>query len=104
MGKITFGTLNSANIEVNNMADEARVYDIKANVNLQGGNVGSVDSGRVYENDVEVATFHHWNDNNQQVIWMNTPSEKKCDVQAAIDAFVAAVKEEVISQTVTMSL
>ena len=104
MKKIDFTKLNSANVSCDNSVDTERVYDIKANVNLQGGNVGSVDSGRVYENDVEVATFHHWNDNNQQVIWMNTPSEKKCEVQAAIDAFVAAVKEEVESRTVTMSL
>lgn len=102
MGKINFGTLNSANIAVDNSLDEARVYDIKGNLNYQSGIVASIDSGSVMKGGVEYATFFHWADNNQQVTWRNCPIDEKDEVQAAIDAFVASVKEETIGNSVTL--
>lgn len=102
MNKINFGTLNSANIAVDNSLDTARVYDIKANANIQSGKVASLDSGRVFNQGIEVSHFNHWSDNNQQVIWLNCPIEQKDDVQAAIDAFVASVREESTGQTISL--
>lgn len=102
MNKINFGTLNSANIVADNSADEARVYNIKGNVNYQSGNAASVDSGSVIKDGVEYATFNHWSDTNQQVTWSNCPKEEKDDVQIAIDAFIATVREEIQGTTVTL--
>lgn len=102
MGKIKFGTLNSANIAVDNSLDTARVYDIKANANIQSGKVASLDSGRVFNQGIELANFNHWSDNNQQVTWLNCPIEQKDDVQTAIDAFVVSVREESQGQTITL--
>lgn len=102
MGKITFGTLNSANIAVDNSADEARVYDIKGNVNYQSGSMASIDSGIVTKDGVEIAYFNHWNDNNQQVTWRNCPKDEKDVVQTAIDAFVESVGEEIVGTNVTL--
>jgi len=102
MGKINFGTLNSANIAVDNSADESRVYEIRGNVNYQSGTMASIDSGRVFNQGTEVATFNHWSDNNQQVNWRNCPIDEKDEVQSAIDAFVASVMEEYAGTTVTL--
>lgn len=102
MNKINFGTLNSANIAVDNSLDTARVYDIKANANIKSGKVASLDSGRVLNQGIEVANFNHWSDNNQQVTWLNCPIEQKDDVQTAIDAFVASVREESVGQTISL--
>lgn len=102
MGKINFGTINSANIAVDNSLENERVYDIKGNVNYQSGKMASIDSGRVSKNGVDMASFNHWSDNNQQVTWMNCPIEEKDDIQKAIDAFVADVKVEIAGTNVTL--
>lgn len=102
MRKINFGTLNSANIVVDNSADEARVYDIKGNVNYQSGVAASIDSGSVVKDGMEYATFNHWSDTNQQVTWLNCPKDEKDDVQTAIDAFIVEVREEITGTTVTL--
>lgn len=102
MGKINFGTLNSANIAVDNSSDESRVYNIKGNMVYQYGVVASVENGIVKKGDDELASFYDWGANNQQVTWRNCPIEEKDDVQSAIDAFVASVKEEAVGNSVTL--
>ena len=102
MKKVDFTKLNSANIAVNNSVDNERVYDIKGNVNYQYGKMASIDSGRVSKNGVDMASFNHWSDNNQQVTWINCPIEEKDDIQRVIDAFVADVKEEIAGTNVTL--
>lgn len=102
MSKINFGTLNSANIAVDNSLDTARVYDISASASFHSGKMAGLDGGRVFDQGAEVANFSQWADNNQQVVWLNCPVGRKDSVQKAIDAFVADVSEESEGQTISL--
>ena len=95
MKKVDFTKLNSANISVDNLVDESRKYDINARVNLNDGNLQSVDSGVVKKGEVVVATFSMWS-NEQNVSYKGTLiREEKCDVTFAIDDFIADTKSEI---------
>ena len=87
--------VNSANISYNNRADESRVYEIDGNVNTRSGNVVNIESGMVFENGKQIASFNQWDDNNQQVVWMSVSKEDKPKVQMAIDTFIEEVRADV---------
>ena len=94
MKKIDFTKLNSANVSCDNSVDTERVYDIKANANLQGDNLSSMDSGVVKKGDVQVATFNMWGDNfNPSFTNVSDPMEM-CNILMAITNFIANVKSE----------
>ena len=95
MKKVDFTKLNSANISVDNLVDESRVYDINAKANLNDGNLQSVDSGVVKKGEAVVATFSMWS-NEQNVSYKSALTrEEKCDVTFAIDDFIADTKTEI---------
>lgn len=94
MSKIDFVKLNSANVSCDNLVDTERVYDIKANANLQGDKLSSMDSGVVMKDDVQVATFNMWGENfNPSFNNVSDPMEM-CAILMAITEFIANVKSE----------
>lgn len=101
MSKIKYMALNSANVKVNNSADDARSYDIEANVNVAGNNVtGNID-GRVTTDGAEKASFSSWGEGMMHVSYTNVSAEEQCNVLNAINAFILSVKEFVAGGGVT---
>ena len=94
MKKIDFTKLNSANVSCDNSVDTERVYDIKANANLQGDNLSSMDSGVVVKGDVQVATFNMWGDNFNPSFNNVSDVMEMCAILTAITTFIANVKSE----------
>ena len=94
MKKIDFTKLNSANVSCDNSVDTERVYDIKANANLQGDNLSSMDSGVVMKDDVQVATFSMWGDNFNPSFNNVADVMEMCAILTAITTFIANVKSE----------
>lgn len=95
MKKVDFTKLNSANVSVDNLVDESRVYDINARVNLNEGNLQSVDGGVVIKGGVQVASFSMWSDNlNQSFQGINDPMEM-CNILIAITTFIGDTKTEI---------
>lgn len=94
MSKIDFTKLNSANVSCDNSVDTERVYDIKANANLQGDKLSSIDSGIVMKDDVQVATFNMWGDNFNPSFNGVTDASEMCNILMAITSFIANVKDE----------
>ena len=94
MSKVDFTKLNSANVAVENSVDESRVYDIKCNANINNGELNSIDSGFVFKDDVQVATFSMYG-GNVNTTYNNITKEEKCDVIYAVDDFIADVKKEI---------
>lgn len=112
MEKVTYKTLNSANVKVDNSVDTERVYDISANVNIGNmaemdaspediNNVSSIDNGLVKRkaDGMTVATFNSYGDNNLSINHQNTDSVEQCEVTNVINAFISEVKSKV--QTVS---
>lgn len=91
--------LNSANVRYNNANDEARVFDIEANVNIQGGNVNGFEGGIVKENGLQVATFTMWG-TNLNPSFQGMEASKMCEVLMAINEFIASVKENVLTNEI----
>lgn len=94
MKKIDFTKLNSANVSCDNSVDTERVYDIKANANLQGDNLSSMDSGVVMKDDVQVATFNMWGENFNPSFNNVSDVMEMCAILTAITTFIANVKSE----------
>lgn len=94
MKKIDFTKLNSANVSCDNSVDTERVYDIKANANLQGDNLSSMDSGVVMKDDVQVATFSMWGENFNPSFNNVSDVMEMCAILTAITTFIANVKSE----------
>ena len=96
MKKVDFTKLNSANISVDNHVDESRVYNINARVNLNDGNLQSIDGGVVRKGNDVIATFSSTWSNEQNVSYKGVLTrEEKCDVTFAIDDFIADTKTEI---------
>ena len=100
MSKIDFVKLNSANVSCDNSVDTERMYDIKANANLQGDNLSSMDSGVVMKDGVQVATFNMWGEHfNPSFNNVSDPMEM-CTILMAITTFVANVKAELVNNPI----
>lgn len=95
MGKVDFTKLNSANISVDNLVDESRVYDIKCNVNLNNGALQSIDGGSVVKDDIQVATFSMWANNLTPSFQNVTDVMEMCAILTAITTFIGDVKNEI---------
>ena len=100
MKKIDFTKLNSANVSCDNSVDTERVYDIKANANLQGDNLSSMDSGVVVKDDVQVATFNMWGDNFNPSFNNVSDVMEMCAILTAITTFIANVKSELANNPI----
>ena len=100
MKKIDFTKLNSANVSCDNSVDTERVYDIKANANLQGDNLSSMDSGVVMKDGVQVATFNMWGDNFNSSFNNVLDVMEMCAILTAINTIEIDVTEEVAKGTV----
>ena len=94
MKKVDFTKLNSANVSVDNLVDESRVYNINARVNLNEGNLQSVDSGVVTKEGVQVATFSMWSNNLTPSFHNVTDVMEMCAILTAITTFIGDVKAE----------
>ena len=100
MKKIDFTKLNSANVSCDNSVDTERVYDIKANANLQGDNLSSMDSGVVVKGDVQVATFNMWGENFNPSFNNVSDVMEMCAILTAITTFIANVKSELTNNPI----
>lgn len=100
MKKIDFTKLNSANVSCDNSVDTERVYDIKANANLQGDNLSSMDSGVVMKDDVQVATFNMWGENFNPSFNNVGDVMEMCAILTAITTFIANVKSELANNPI----
>lgn len=93
--------LNSANVRYNNANDEKRVYDIEANVNIQGQNVNGFESGVIKKENVQVATFSMWGTNLNPSFQGLEPTEM-CAVLMAINEFISSVKQDVENSVINI--
>lgn len=100
--KVDFTKLNSANVSANNSEDEARVYDITANINVVGGKVSNIDSGVVTKNGVEVASFSKWGENNSNKSFYGVSDEEQCIILNEINAFCRNVNEKLEVEPITI--
>lgn len=100
MKKIDFTKLNSANVSCDNSVDTERVYDIKANANLQGDNLSSMDSGVVMKDGVQVATFNMWGENFNPSFNNVSDVMEMCAILTAITTFIANVKSELTNNPI----
>ena len=100
--KVDFTKLNSANVSANNSEDEARVYDITANINVVGGKVSNIDSGVVTKDGVEVASFSKWGENNSNKSFYGVSDEEQCIILNEINAFCRNVNEKVEVEPITI--
>lgn len=97
--KVQGVSVNSANVHYNNSSEESRVYDIEANVAVQGTKVNSFDNGVVKKNGITMATFSAWSAKVNPT-FQGIDTTEKCAVMVAIDEFIASVKEAVTTQVI----
>ena len=99
--KIQSVALNSANVRYNNYNDESRKYDIESNVNIQGEQANGFESGIVKSDGLQIATFSMWGTNLNPSFQNLSPSEM-CEVLMAINEFIEAVKNNVITNVIDL--
>ena len=106
MNKITTAEVKMAQMAVSNLQDEARTYDIAANVtynilpNTFGMNQsGQISSGTVNEDGKTIATFSQTN--NLSVSYLITDTAKQQSVLSAVQDFCAEAVD--FAKTVTLS-
>ena len=99
--KVTYKDLRNALVHMDNSVDTAKVYDIAADVRLQGQNtVEAFESGTVAKDGAQVATFYCYGDAvNMSVNFQGVESNKQCEVIEAINAFMEDVKAKAGSST-----
>lgn len=99
--KITYKELRNATVHVDNSADAAKVYDIAADVQIQGQNtVESIQSGAVTKDGMQVATFNCWGDvQNLSINFQGAESADQCSIIEAVSAFMQDVGTKVGSNT-----
>ena len=106
MNKITTAEVKMAQMAVSNLQDEARTYDITANVtynilpNTFGMNQsGQVSNGTVNEDGKTIATFSQTN--NLSVSYLITDTAKQQSILSAVQEFCAEAVD--FAKTVTLS-
>lgn len=99
MEKVTYKELKNALVHVDNSGDSDRVYDISADIRLQGQTVvESYESGSVMKDNAQVATFNCWGDiSNINIQYYNVESQDQYGVLNAVTQFMEAVKNKVDS-------
>ena len=93
MSKITYETLNSANVKINNSSDAERIYNIEANANVNNLNeVTNIDNGILMKDTEQKATFNVWGSNSLNISFYNTTSDEQCGIVQAINQFIEDTK------------
>lgn len=100
MKKIDFTKLNSANVSVDNLVDEARVYDINATCNISGNSLNDINNGYVIKDGEQVATFSMWSNSLTPSFQNVTDPMEMCNILMAITTFIADVKNELNSNPI----
>lgn len=101
MEKVTYKTLNSANVRVDNSVDSERVYNISANASIDGmgsestNNVNGIDGGDVRRktDDVTVASFSHYGSLN--INFQDVDGTEMCAIINTVNAFITDLKAKV---------
>lgn len=97
MDKIVYKELRNALVYVDNSVDTDRVYDISADIRLQGQTVvESYESGSVMKDGAQIATFNCWGDiSNVSIQYYNVESQDQCNVLSAVTQFMGDVKNKI---------
>lgn len=91
-------SLNNANVRYSNANDESREYDIEANFQIQEGVPGSVDSGTVVADGVQIAIFNKFDGRFNPTFYFEG-IEEQYKVLVAINEFIASVEENIKTST-----
>ena len=83
---------NSSNELYNNANDEARVYDIEANVSIVEGVMNNMESGVVKKGGMRVAGFNLWDENRLNITYQGVDVAERNDINVAVDGFINEVK------------
>ncbi len=97
MEKVTYKSLNSANVKMDNSVDASRVYDIAANVNVNGNDANNI-NGNVRRKDNssgDIATFSSSGSKYLSINFQGVEADEMCTVTEAVNAFIADVKSKV---------
>lgn len=101
--KVAYEKVVRASVRMNNSVDASRVYDIEAEVNIEGGKANNVTSGTVKKEGTQVATFNSYGDNNLNINHSTKDEQERCAVTVAVGAFIEEVKNKVAT-TNTLAL
>ena len=100
MDKVIYKELKTATVNVDNSVDSAKVYDISADVRLQGQNtVESFENGIVIKDEMQIATFSCWSPQNVNINFNGVDGDEQCAVIEAINTFIEDVKTKAGSYT-----
>lgn len=102
MEKVDFKKLNSANVAADNSVDTSKVYDINANVNINGDRVNNIEGGVVMKGEVQVANFAKWGENQMNINFMNVDAMEMCTIITEVNAFCQAVNEKVVADPIDL--
>lgn len=100
MSKVNFVKLNLANVTAENKSDETRKYDISCNVNIAETRVQSVDRGKIIKDDVELATFNKWSEEQLNVNFNIADVKEMLDIVTALDEFYANIVDKVAGEPI----
>lgn len=89
--KLNLVTIVSQVLRLDNSADNERGYDIKADVNYQGNEVASIQSGTLRDADGNVVSFASYNGTDNLRVEFNGAPDRGAAIEA-IDDFIASVK------------
>lgn len=93
MDKVIYKELKTATVNVDNSVDSAKVYDISADIRLQGRTtVESFENGIVIKDEMQIATFSCWSPQNVNINFNGVDSDEQCAVIEAINTFIEDVK------------
>lgn len=103
MEKVSAIKLNSAQVKYDNSVNTERVYDIEVNVNLQGENIVSFDSGVLKKDGVQMASFSKHGKNQMSVNFNNvSDSTEMYAILMAVNTFIEDVKAEVVEKPINI--
>lgn len=86
--KVTLEAVNSANIRVNNSVDADKVYNVVANLNVQGERISNVSDGIVKLGEEQKATFNKWSSDNLNIQFQTGDVMEMCTIINAINDFI----------------
>lgn len=100
--KVKFERVLNANVRVSNSVDESRLYDITADVNVNGNGIDNFNSGTV--NKLEggtVATFNSYGKSSMTISYTETQDTNiQEEILRAVNLFIADVKQRGTSITI----
>ena len=86
--KVTLEKVNSAIIKVNNSKDESKVYDMSANLSVNGANVTSVNDGVVMKGEERKANFYRYSEENLNIQFLTADVMEMCAIINAVNGFI----------------